>query len=382
MVEITPLQSFKNSLIESRAALEKLLGNDVDKFIQIAGNFVEQSKDRDKILNATRPTLFAAINKAAQCRLYIDGQEASLVVFKDTVTMMTGYKGILKMVRNSGELSSINAGVVYEKDTFEYYVDEKGEHITHKPAFTEDRGKPTMTYCIARTKGTDEPYVEVMTEKEVDACKKQSAAVKYGGDTPWNGPFADEMRKKTVLRRISKRLPMSTDLNMAIHADDDLFNAPTAEAAGPEKEEKTTSSKLEKAVSDAPKTATTGARMASEAPKAAEPAPASDKPAVTKAAEAGGDLTRYTVEGMIVDLKVVNYPAVGEQKAVTRHACKIGELWYGTASLAIYQKMTAAADAKLPVKLTFAKMLNTAKKIFHEVYEVETLAPTFEDTPI
>lgn len=374
MTEKTQLQAFKDTLIELKSSLKPLLNDDVDKFVQIASNHVEQSKQLDKLLAAKRASLFAAINKAAQCRLYLDGQEASLVAFKEDVTLMVGYKGILKMVRNSGELASINAQVVYEKDTFEYFIDEKGEHIMHKPLFVKDRGKPVQTYCIARTKGTTEPYVEVMTEDEIESCKKQSAAVKFGGDTPWKGDFVDEMRKKTVIRRISKRLPMSTDLLTAIHADDPLFNAPEPEAA-PESEKKTTSSRLSNATADqAAKPAPEAAKPAPEAQPAPTPAPAQEKSPVAKAVESTGDLTRYQKEGMIVDLKVVNYPATAEgQKPVTRHACKIEEEWYGTSDVTIYQKMTAAADKRVPVRLTFANLLNPAKKIIHETYEVVEL---------
>ena len=38
----------------------------------------------------------------------------------------------------------------------------------------------------------------------------------------WKEHWA-EMAKKTVIRRISKRLPMSTDLEQVIHRDDEMF---------------------------------------------------------------------------------------------------------------------------------------------------------------
>ena len=233
----TELEALKTSIANLKESLTPLLGADTDKFIQIACNFMD---GKPKLLAASRASLFAEITKAAQSRLFLDGQEASLVPFKDQVKLMVGYKGILKMVRNSGELASINAGVVYEKDTFEYFVDEKGEHIKHMPdRFFKERGKPVQTYCIARIKGGNEPYIEVMSEDEVQSCRKVSRA---GDDSPWNGPFADEMRKKTVIRRISKRLPMSTDLNMAIN--DEEFEENPVETVEP----KTTSTRLEQAV--------------------------------------------------------------------------------------------------------------------------------------
>ena len=72
--------------------------------------------------------------------------------------------GILKKVRNSGELSSITAQIVYENDEFNYYIDADGEHISHRPNMFGDRGKRIGAYALAKTKD-GAIYVEVMTEK-------------------------------------------------------------------------------------------------------------------------------------------------------------------------------------------------------------------------
>jgi recombination protein RecT len=233
---------FKNTLTAMKDKLTPILGSDTDKFVQIAINYVEQNKS---LLEKDVNSLYKAIFDAAQAGLYIDARESALVPFKGKVKFMSMYQGLLKQVRNSGELASINCGVAYEKDIFEFYTDEKGEHLKHVPDYKagKDRGKPIVTYAIARIKDGQAPYIEIMMEEEIQDCKKSSRA---GSDSPWNGLFANEMRKKTVLRRISKRLPSSTDLNAAIHADDELF-IPQDE---PEKEEEkpTTSSKLQEAV--------------------------------------------------------------------------------------------------------------------------------------
>jgi recombination protein RecT len=357
---MTVFEEFKKNLQEVRADFEKLLGGDTDKFIQVASNFVEQ---HSKLLEANKASLYKAITDAAQCRLFLDGQEASLVPFKGTVKMMTGYKGILKMVRNSGELASINAGVVYEADTFEYFVDENGEHIKHIPKFVKERGKPVQTYCVARTKGSDvPPYIEVMTEDEIQACKKASRA---GDDSPWNGPFVDEMRKKTVMRRISKRLPMSTDLNTALHSDDDLFVPPAdGEDAAPAPE-KTTSSRLAGAV---------GAAAPAPAPSAT-PAPA---PAPTPApiSAPAPEKAEY-VEGLIVETKIVQVTKDG--KKTDRFACRVGETqWYGTFERNIYDAMNAAKDKKVNCWVIYQDKLNANKQAYKECLDVKEM-PIAED---
>lgn len=343
---MTELDQLKTSI--SNLPLESLLGADTEKFIQIACNFLD---GKPKLLAANRASLFAEITKAAQSRLFLDGQEASLVPFKESVKLMVGYKGILKMVRNSGELASINAGVVYEKDTFEYFVDEKGEHLKHMPMLGRDRGKPVQTYCIARIKGGNEPYIEVMSEDEVQSCRKVSRA---GEDSPWNGPFADEMRKKTVIRRISKRLPMSTDLNMAIN--DEEFEEPVPEVVEP----KTTSTRLEQAVGATP-----------------VPAPLPEHPDTNKMEQA----LSQTVRGFI---EKIGAKPFGEGKY--RYWCQLSGVFYGTFSKTDYDKCEELFNKQVPVMITFVTKVTKDNKPFNDLLsimeDVKKDGPSDNDVPI
>lgn len=346
------IEDLKISIEKLKDQIVPIMKEDTGKFIQVVCNYVEANP---KVADATSASIFAAILKAAQCSLYIDGQESSIVAFSGNATLMTGYKGILKMVRNSGELASINAGVAYEKDKFEYYVDERGEHIMHQPAFVKDRGLPIMTYCIARTKGNKEPYIEVMPEEEIEKCKNSSNAVKKGYDTPWKGPFADEMRKKTIIRRISKRLPMSTDMNMAIHSDDDLFTtqgdpAPVEDAAPAPAVQ---SSRLEKAVGVDP-----------AAP--VKTAPAVEDPRVDQLKA----VAAQKAEGVINHISVKEVPATDDKPIRTRYSCKIGEVFYGTWDKAVYAKIEALYNKKVETIMTFVTLLNSKKQPYNDALDV------------
>jgi recombination protein RecT len=60
-----------------------------------------------------------------------------------------------------------------------------------------------------------------MSRTDVDKIK----ALSKGSNTPWNNPtFYPEMAKKTVARRHSKVLPMSSDLDDLIRRDDHLYD--------------------------------------------------------------------------------------------------------------------------------------------------------------
>jgi len=58
-----------------------------------------------------------------------------------------------------------------------------------------------------------------MTKAEIEAIRNRSRAGKSG---PWVTDFA-EMAKKTVVRRLSKMLPLSSEIMRHVEADDDQF---------------------------------------------------------------------------------------------------------------------------------------------------------------
>ena len=170
------------------------------------------------LLMADRRSLYGSCMKAAQDGLQLDGREAALVIFKDRknggskVQYMPMVGGILKKIRNSGEISTISAHVVYSNDEFEYELGDS-ERITHKPRL-EDRGQPIAVYAIAR--GRDGGvYREVMSVAEVRKVQSVSRSRDSG---PWSS-WWDEMARKTVVRRLAKYLPTTIDLDQTLSND-------------------------------------------------------------------------------------------------------------------------------------------------------------------
>jgi len=203
-----------------------------ERFMRVVMTAIAQSPD---LRNADRRTLLTSCVKAAQDGLVPDGREAALVIFNNKVKNANGPDtwikavqympmvfGILKKVRNSGELKQLTVNVAYEKDEFRYFIDDLGEHVLHHPALIDDRGKFLAAYAVAITKD-DGRYVEVMTRGQVEQVREISKAKDTG---PWKSWY-DEMAKKTVIRRLSKRLPMSTDLDAVIRRDDEFYDVNT-----------------------------------------------------------------------------------------------------------------------------------------------------------
>jgi len=226
------------------AALPKHVS--AERFVRVVMTAIQTSPS---LLEADRRTLFASATKAAQMGLLPDGREGAIVVFKGQAQWMPMVAGIMKLVRNSGEISTWSVQAVYQNDTFDFCLGDD-EHITHKPALSK-RGDLIAVYSIVTMKDGEKSR-EVMSVEDVNSIRARSRS---GGSGPWVSDFA-EMAKKTVVRRHSKRLPMSTDLDDAMQSDDELFmpepqpaepGQPEAKPAGSRR-----ASRLQKVVDQAP----------------------------------------------------------------------------------------------------------------------------------
>lgn len=133
-------------------------------------------------------------------------KEASLII---------GYKGMLELARRSGNISSIEARIVREKDHFvcEYGLNSKLEHI---PYLDGDAGEIRFVYALAKFKDGGYQF-EVMNKKEIDKIK--STSKNQNQYSIWNTHY-EEMAKKTALRRIFKYLPISTEIMQMIVQED------------------------------------------------------------------------------------------------------------------------------------------------------------------
>lgn len=171
-----------------------------------------------ELLACDRKSLFESVMACAQDGLIPDGREAALTKFGNKVAYMPMIAGILKKVRQSGELSTITAQVVYWADDFKYWIDDQGEHLEHRPEVFGDPGEPKAVYAMARTNDGG-VYIEVLRMSDVQKIKSSSRGSNSG---PWVQWF-DQMARKSAIRRLAKRLPMSTDLESVINRDDQFY---------------------------------------------------------------------------------------------------------------------------------------------------------------
>jgi recombination protein RecT len=186
-----------------------------EKFIRYV---LTEFQNRPDILRCKEHSVWNACMRAAQDGLLPDGREGAIVAYKGEARWMPMIAGIRKMVRNSGEIANWETDVVRAKDKFVY---KRGYHpiLEHEPFLEGDRGPIIAAYSIAWFKDGSISS-EVMSISEIEGVRSKSKA----GNGPWADPvFYPEMVRKTVARRHSKVLPLSSDLDDFIRRDDDMY---------------------------------------------------------------------------------------------------------------------------------------------------------------
>lgn len=214
----------------------------VERFMRVVMTAIQNNPD---LLKGSRKSLFNAAMKAAQDGLLPDGREGAMVPFGGDITWMPMIGGIRKKVRNSGEIATWDVYAVYEKDDFAFELGDE-PFIKHRPYLGDDRGKLIAVYSVATLK-SGERSRDVMSVSEVEKIR----ALSKGKNTPWNNPtFYPEMAKKTVARRHSKVLPMSSDLDDLIRRDDDLYDLKGAREDAQERRPRSLADRLDQIAGD------------------------------------------------------------------------------------------------------------------------------------
>lgn len=208
-------------------------------------------QDNPQILQCDQQSVFKSIRTLAAAGLVPDGREAALVPFNTRVDgqfvkkcqAMPMVAGLVKMARRSGDVADIRAHIVYQNEVdqgrFKYVVGDE-EKLEHDPILFGDKGESVGAYAIARLK--DGSLIrEFMDAHEIDRIRRSGSSQRSKGkvsDTPvgiWRD-HAGEMWKKTVIRRLCKRLDLSAEDMRRMMVDQD--EAPAIKDVTPQEEQR------------------------------------------------------------------------------------------------------------------------------------------------
>lgn len=216
---VNKVSTIRDLLYKSKTQIAMALPKHLnpDRMLRIAMTSIQQNW---RLMECDPKSLVACIIEAAQLGLEPDGVlgHAYLIPYKIKGTykaqLQIGYRGYIDLARRSGQVAALYAHVVHEKDEweFEYGLEPKLKHI---PTAEEDPGLVIAAYAVVRLKDGGYDF-EWLWKREIDAVRRQSKAA---DDGPWVTHY-EEMAKKTAIRRLAKRLPLSIEFQRAAVADE------------------------------------------------------------------------------------------------------------------------------------------------------------------
>lgn len=214
--------------------LSKVLPGDYLKADQFIATTKEAAMANPKLLAPNlRPSLLRSIAKAAKMGLRPDGKEGALVPRYDAAERSFGVVwqpmvwGIIKLGRLTGSIESIRPVIVYLGEDFDI---EEGDEQTYKHKVNREIVSDAFKALYGGMSGGDRPRLKVNPEdyfNRIDCAyciiksrdgtvtkrwmpRERIALIRasQGANTPWYGPFLDEMVAKTIMLFTAKHVDL------------------------------------------------------------------------------------------------------------------------------------------------------------------------------
>ncbi|MGL4298576.1 MAG: recombinase RecT [Candidatus Neomicrothrix subdominans] len=153
--------------------------------------------------------------------------------------LLIGYRGLLKLVRRSGQIKTISAEVVREGDEFRWGYGLEADTLEHTPAPAGERGDLTHCYAVARYMNGGYNFV-VLDREQVE--RRRAVSDSWKSDTsrpysPWT-VWTEAMWRKSAIRALMPMLELSPEVEGAVALDErplryDPETGALADATGP-----------------------------------------------------------------------------------------------------------------------------------------------------
>lgn len=227
--DVVPL-SFVELLKASRKSIELALPqhHNVDRMMRAA---LTAFRSEPKLASCDGISVIGSVIQCFQLGLELGtvSGEAYLVPMKRKCQLIPGYKGLMKLARQSGQVKDIYAHESREHDEFKFELGMERK-LVHRPligkggmpASIDERGEVCGFYSIAILSNGERKF-EILTLEDVHRIRDRSSGYQYAEQnslpTPWIADFVP-MGKKTAIRAICKQLPLSPELSLALMLDD------------------------------------------------------------------------------------------------------------------------------------------------------------------
>lgn len=219
--------------VKQQVALALPNASNAERYCRIA---LTEVRKTPKLAQSDPMSFMAALMQCAQLDLEPGNSlgHAYLIPFENRsknrteVQFIIGYKGMIELALRSGQVVKIMPRNVYRGDEFSYEFG-LNEKCVHRPGPSKREEKDiTHSYCVAHL-ANGETQFDVMDREEIEAVRDKSMgyvmAKRYAKNGQINSPWATsfgEMAKKTVIRRLFKFLPISTETQRLVAEADRL----------------------------------------------------------------------------------------------------------------------------------------------------------------
>ena len=193
------------------------------QFKQIVINELKRSPKLQEAFVKNPASLFASILHCAEMGLNPSQMvgEFFFIPYRDSITPILGYKGLLTLLMRSSKVKKIWSEVVYEDDDFEYELGLEPK-LLHTPNHHSVRNSKNIKCIYACAKIDNDVIFKVMFKNEIQNIINMS---KVPNELFFNDKKDPEqwMAKKTVLKQLAKLMPKDDDrLKKAVSMDDNI----------------------------------------------------------------------------------------------------------------------------------------------------------------
>lgn len=203
---------------QQKPAIQRALPNTGLTADRLARIVATQIRTNPKLASCSAESLLGAVMLTAQLGLEPGPLgHAYFVPFGSEVTFIMGYKGLINLAYRNNIV--ISAHEIHKNDFFSF--DYGSDKVKHYYLFGQLRGEFIGAWAKA-VLPNGQMKIKVMSKDEIDAHRKRSRS---GDSGPWKTDYI-AMAVKTVIRVLGSQLPLATELQRALAADEQsvIFN--------------------------------------------------------------------------------------------------------------------------------------------------------------
>lgn len=210
--QLSPTKQFSNFMDSLKGQLALALPKHLtaDRMARLALTAFSSSTQMQR---CTHKSIASSIMTAAQLGLEpgVNGA-AYLIPYKDTCTLVPGWKGLVDLVSRSGR-GTVYTGVIFSDQKYTFTDGAKRDLVIHNETDLEDPNEITHAYAIGWVQGATMPIIELW---RVSKIRKHRDKYNKQGQKHYSFGNWEMYCRKIPLLQVLKYMPCSVEVSNAI----------------------------------------------------------------------------------------------------------------------------------------------------------------------